>query len=92
MAVELAAWLVRALTGYAILGVLFAGPFLRRGVSVIDPAAQGGSVGFRVMILPGVVALWPLLLTRWMRGRAEPPEEQGAHREAARQSTTGAGS
>ncbi|MEZ5314228.1 MAG: hypothetical protein R2862_11585 [Thermoanaerobaculia bacterium] len=33
---------------------------------------MAASRGFRWIVLPGAVALWPLLLRRWMRG-APPP-------------------
>ena len=49
---------------YLLAGLLFAVPFVLRGVNRIDPVAREGSWGFRLIILPGVVALWPLLLRR----------------------------
>ena len=67
---------------YALLGLGFAVPFLLRGVEVVDPDARGSGWGFRLILLPGVVALWPLLLRRWRHG--QPPEEDSAHRRAAR--------
>jgi hypothetical protein len=57
---------VSALFVYLLAGVLFAVAFLARGAGRIDPAAQGTGLGFRLIIGPGVVALWPLLLLRWM--------------------------
>ena len=45
--------------------------------------ADEGTWGFKVMISPGVVALWPLLLRRWRSGATEPPPECNAHRERA---------
>ena len=83
MALEIATWVLRFFGAYLLVGVLFAVPFLLSGVRRIDPAASGGTTGFRLLILPGVVALWPLLLTRWMRGVSQPPEERGAHRQPA---------
>jgi hypothetical protein len=53
---------------YVAAGLLFALPFVLRGVSRIDPVASTGTWGFRLIILPGVVALWPLLALRWLRG------------------------
>ncbi len=58
------------LAAYLALGVLFALPFLARGVSAIDPAASGSSPFFRVLILPGVAALWPVLAFKWARTRS----------------------
>jgi len=67
---------------YLALGAAFAPLFVLRGLRRLDPVAAGGSWGFRLIILPGVVALWPLLARRWMRG-VGPPDERNAHRDAA---------
>ena len=83
MALEIATWVLRLIGVYLAAGLLFAPPFLFSGVRRIDPAASEGTTGFRLLILPGVVALWPLLLTRWVRGVSQPPEERGAHRQPA---------
>lgn len=80
MALTLATWLVRGIGIYLGLGVLFALPFLARGVQRVDPGARGGGWGFRLMILPGVAALWPVLARRWLSGAASPPEPRDAHR------------
>ena len=69
--------------GYLGAGVLFAGPFVVRGIQRIDPAAQGSTWGFRTIIVPGVVLLWPLLAWRWARGSVHPPTEITAHRRLA---------
>ncbi len=83
MSETIATWLVTALAVYAGVGLLFAVVFVIRGAGKIDPQAEGGSWGFRLVILPGVVALWPLLARRWARGQP-PPEERNAHRDLAR--------
>mgnify|MGYP006908261177 FL=1 len=80
----LAATLVTLGAVYALVGVVFALIFVWRGVGVIDPAAREGTWGFRLLILPGCVAFWPLLLGRWRR-RQPPPEERNAHRDLARE-------
>jgi hypothetical protein len=69
---------------YLIAGLVFAIPFVLVGVNRIDPHAAHGSWGFRVLIIPGTIFLWPLLARRWMKGTHEPPEENNAHRRAAR--------
>lgn len=57
---------------YAAIGALFSVFFLLRGIDRIDPAAHGAPWTFRLLILPGVVAMWPLLAQRWRRAaRAE---------------------
>ena len=59
-------WLLDLLGVYAGAGLLFAIAFLTVGISHVDPDSKGSGVGFRLIILPGVVALWPLLLSRWV--------------------------
>jgi len=46
----------------------------------LDSEAQGSGIGFRLLILPGVAAFWPMFLYRWRRGIAEPPVEKNPHR------------
>ena len=68
---------------YLACGLLFAVPFIIVGVKGIDPAAAHGSWGFQLLIIPGTVVFWPLLLRRWQTGIATPPAEKTAHRRAA---------
>ncbi|MGH7702390.1 MAG: hypothetical protein ACREMO_04815 [Gemmatimonadales bacterium] len=74
--------------GYLGVGAVFALLFVWRGVHRIDPVAEHASFGFRLMILPGAAALWPLLLRRWAAGGGAPPMERNAHRDATRQEGT----
>ena len=65
-----AEWFINLLGVYTGIGLLFAIAFLTVGISQVDPDAKGSGVGFRLIILPGVAALWPVLLTRWVgKGR-----------------------
>ncbi|MDA8016040.1 MAG: hypothetical protein MPN21_01230 [Thermoanaerobaculia bacterium] len=82
MSLTIATWLARALELYLLAGVLFAVPFAWRGAGRVDPVARDGTWGFRLLILPGTIALWPLLATRWLRGVVNPPQEKNAHRNA----------
>lgn len=52
---------------YTLIGVLFAIPFIIRGVREVDEAAEESSWKFRLMILPGTVAFWPVLLRKWVK-------------------------
>jgi hypothetical protein len=67
---------------YFALGLAFAIVFAWRGAAAIDPAAREGTIGFRLLIVPGSALLWPLLLRRWVRRLPAPPEHN-AHRDAA---------
>lgn len=71
---------VDVLAVYVGLGILFAFTFVTAGVARLDPEARGSTWGFRAIIFPGVVAFWPLLLSRWMRGITEPPAQKDPHR------------
>ena len=77
--------IVTAVEIYLVAGLLFAIPFVARGVNRIDPVARESSWGFRLIILPGVIALWPVLARRWVAG-SPPPQEHNSHRDAARRS------
>jgi hypothetical protein len=58
--------LVDALILYAAAGVVFAAAFVTWGIQRMDPVAQHAPLGFRLIVLPGAAALWPLLLVRWV--------------------------
>jgi uncharacterized membrane protein YdfJ with MMPL/SSD domain len=84
---QVARAIVTAAGAYVAAGLLFAAAFVTRGVSRVDPVARGSGVGFRLIIVPGVVALWPLLFVRWAVGSMHPPTEVNAHRRAARRAS-----
>jgi len=71
--------LVRALYFYSAIGIVFALVFVVKGAQQIDEEAVGAGWGFRLLILPGCAAFWPLLLKRWVSGRHTPPEERNPH-------------
>jgi hypothetical protein len=54
---------------YVAIGSVLAVPFLIFGIGRVDHAARGAPVLFRLLVLPGVVALWPLMLRRWLSPR-----------------------
>lgn len=74
-----AAFLI-AMGAYVLCGLAAAVPLVLVGVNRIDPHAAHGSWGFRLLIIPGTMIFWPLLLHRWLRGVRSPPQENGAHR------------
>lgn len=61
--------LLSVIAVYLTIGAIFAIPFSFRGAAAIDPVATHSSRGFRLLLLPGAAALWPLLALRWARAR-----------------------
>lgn len=52
---------------YLAAGFLFAIVFIIKGVTVIDKGATGSGWGFRLIIIPGTIVFWPLLLMKWTK-------------------------
>lgn len=59
-----------ALGFYLLAGLLFAVVFVVAGIHRLDTNARGSGVLFRIMMLPGTIALWPLLMVRWLGTRS----------------------
>ena len=83
MLLESAQFIVTACELYALAGLAFAVIFLTFAVSRMDPGVAAAPKTLRLLLLPGVVALWPLFASRWIRG-AKPPVERNPHRAVAR--------
>ncbi|MEL6343608.1 MAG: hypothetical protein AAFV53_10795 [Myxococcota bacterium] len=86
MAQTIAGGIVALFALYTLTGLVFSVPFALRGVERVDPSAADTGWGFRLLITPGVIAFWPLLLRRWMAG-AHAPTEHNAHRAAAEETS-----
>jgi hypothetical protein len=61
--------MISVVGAYLLCGVLFAIPFVAKGVSAIDEGARGTKLGFRIIILPGSIVFWPLLLSKWIKAK-----------------------
>ncbi|MDX1477716.1 MAG: hypothetical protein R3301_08395 [Saprospiraceae bacterium] len=61
--------LVNLAGAYLLIGVVFAVWFVVRGVTNVDPGVRGSSVVFRLLLLPGSVLLWPVLLGKWRKAK-----------------------
>ena len=55
------------IAAYLIVGLLFTAVFLARGLQKIDEDVPGSSFGFRIIIIPGCVLLWPVLWRKWKK-------------------------
>jgi len=60
-------WIASAYFG---IGLLFAIYFAVWGAQRLDSAAADAPWGFRLLIVPGATALWPVLLPRVFRRQA----------------------
>jgi len=58
-----------ALATYLVIGSVVAVPFVIFDIGRIDPAAKAAPWTFRALVLPGVVAMWPLLVRRLTQSR-----------------------
>jgi hypothetical protein len=55
------------LIAYVVIGFTFAVAFVTAGIHRVDPQAKGTGLGFRAIVFPGVAALWPWLVYRWLQ-------------------------
>ena len=87
MPLEIAQLAVGVFEAYATAGLGFAMLFLPRAVARVDTRVADAPKTLRLLILPGVVAFWPLLAWRWITSAGE-PIERNPHRAKARQSVS----
>ncbi|MEM7610333.1 MAG: hypothetical protein AAF270_01560 [Pseudomonadota bacterium] len=80
MSIQLAQWVTTILALYSLAGLVVGLFFVALGVTRVDPAARGTGVGFRLLLLPGSVLLWPMLLLRWIKPKQLGALERNAHR------------
>ena len=64
-----ATFLFGVLVVYIALGFLIALGFVLFGVTTVQAAPV--TVGARILLLPGATALWPMVLSRWLKSRRE---------------------
>jgi len=67
MSLAIAHGVLVALGIYLGVGAIVAVPLLVVGLPRIDPGVKPAPWTFRLLVLPGVVALWPVLLRRAMK-------------------------
>ena len=82
MPLEIAQIIVGLFEGYVLAGLGFAFLFLPSGIVRLDHRVDGSPKTLRLLILPGVAALWPILAWRWITSRCE-PVERNPHRAKA---------
>lgn len=55
------------IAGYVGLGLVAGVVLALVGINTIDPAAAGSPWYFRLVVLPGLAGLWPVMLVKWAR-------------------------
>ena len=71
MSIQQAEHIWQAVAIYAAAGLLFALVYLIFALRRVDPAAAESPLRVKILILPGIVALWPFLLLQWLAARSE---------------------
>lgn len=66
LVLEIILWMI---TLYLACGLVFAIPFVLKGVEEIDEGARGSTWGFKLIIIPATTVFWPLLLRKWIKGK-----------------------
>ena len=54
------------LAAYLVVGFVFAIAFVTKGVERVDEGAHKATIGFRIIIIPGVMVFWPLMMKKWI--------------------------
>jgi hypothetical protein len=61
--------LLELLALYALIGGVTALGFISFGLAAVLPPHTPVTLGARLLFLPAAVALWPLVIGRWLRPR-----------------------
>jgi hypothetical protein len=64
--------LVELVVLYALIGSIAALVFVSFGLAQVLPPHTPVTLGARLLFLPGAMALWPLVIARWLGLRCAP--------------------
>lgn len=64
---------------YIGVGCVVALAMIAGGLSRIDSSARHAPLTFRLIVTPGLIALWPWALVRWVRTNLTKANEGDAH-------------
>lgn len=54
---------------YLLVGLLFALWFVFKGVQKLDSGMDGAKWNLRLLLLPGAVLLWPVLIRKYLKNK-----------------------
>jgi len=63
---------------YAGVGLIVAIAFALAGAATIDHAVRDSPKSFRILLMPGALALWPVVVTKWIRAIRAARATEGA--------------
>lgn len=63
---------VWAIQLYFLAGLIIGLLFIIWGIGKVDHVAQQSSIWFRLIVLPGSILLWPVVLLKWMKSLQVP--------------------
>jgi hypothetical protein len=72
MTIGLASLILTVLGVYMAVGLIFGVAFIILGASKIDTASIKMPIRVRLLILPGVMLLWPLMMAKWITRKGPP--------------------
>jgi len=52
---------------YLLIGIIFSIFFYLKGINKVDEVAIGSTLGFKLVVFPGIVVFWPVLLSKWIQ-------------------------
>ena len=52
---------------YLLTGLVFSIVLLVKGLSTLDPNTKTTGIGFKILMMPGIIAFWPILWRKWKR-------------------------
>lgn len=61
---------------YACIGILIAIPFAFLAAHRILPEPADMTFGARVLIIPGAIIVWPIVLKRWLQSNSSGPSSR----------------
>lgn len=70
--------LLLAILVYIAAGCCFLPFFYKKGIHLMDESVRGSSIGFYIIIIPGVLVFWPALLRQWRKTLKSKSDEQTA--------------
>ncbi|MEO1151628.1 MAG: hypothetical protein AAFW83_11670 [Pseudomonadota bacterium] len=81
MSIHMAQMVLLGALGYFAVGFVVALIAILALVPRLDAAAAGASIMFRMLIVPGLILLWPVMVVRFASGRKVnlPIEKHGPH-------------